>query len=76
MNKGYQIDQYFKVKVEKKYPWPCPSDPNRMLDLYFDDVLTGSNGKYTCHTGLMKCNIILQDDEVEFVTKPVTLVMM
>ena len=74
MGYKFSIDQYYKIKKEAEYPWPCTDEPNRKITLFTDDVLTKSDdGTYTKHTGLCCCNIQLKDNEVEFIDDPVHL---
>jgi hypothetical protein len=78
MSRDFVVEGAVKVKVHKKYPWPCQDEPFRTLELFTDDVLTKNpeTGKYTCHTGLCCINIILRDDEVEPWGRDVTLRML
>lgn len=64
-----------RVKTEGLYPWPCGSDPDRMIKIYADDVLTKNpeTGKYMKQTGLGCFNIVLKDDEVQPLEKDVHL---
>jgi hypothetical protein len=74
----FTIKDYYQVKRDGDYPWPCGPDPDRTIRLHTDDVLTKSeNGSFTKHTGLGCLNIRLTDDEVNhYETDTVTLEMM
>ena len=77
MGYKFTINGGVKVKKEGEYPWPWSGDENRKIMLYEDDVLTKSeNGKYMKHTGVGCFDIILEDNEVEPIGKPVKLVML
>jgi len=68
------IKDGFRVKAEGEYPWPWTGNKNRTIKLFTDDVLTKeAGGKYMKHTGLGCLNIILRDDQVEPIGKPVDL---
>lgn len=71
----FTISEYYRVKTEKEYPWPCASEPNRMLTIYTDDVLTKDPklGTYMKHTGLGTFGHVIPDEDLEFVTKPINL---
>jgi hypothetical protein len=59
------VGKYLKVKENKKYPWPYDGNPNRTIKLFTDDVLTkGPEGKYTKHTGICCCNIIIPEEDL------------
>ena len=73
---SYNVTGYYRVKVHKKYPAPCEPEPNRLYEIFTDDVLTKDEkrGTYTIHTGLMLMGIVLADNEVEFVPGTAQLV--
>jgi len=75
MGYNFKFDEYYVVKKEGEYPWPCASQPDRTIELFTDDVLTGSNGKFTKHTGICCTNILLTKNQVEFIKKQVKLSM-
>jgi hypothetical protein len=64
----FKIDGYCKIKHEKKeYPWPCKSEPERLITIYGDDILTSSDGKtYMKHTGLGCFGIEIPKEDVIF----------
>ena len=64
---------HYKVKEAKVYPWPCSRTPDRTIEIFPDDVLTGKNGCYTKHTGLCCFNIRIPDADVVLVKKPIKL---
>ena len=68
MGYDFKIDGYYKIKhKEKEYPWPCDSEPNRMITIFDDDILTSSDGtSYMKHTGLGCFGIIIPEEDVVF----------
>ncbi len=67
MGYNFSVKGYYTIKhSEKKYPWPCPSEPNRTITLFNDDVLTGDGGKntYMKHTGLGCFGIIVPEEDL------------
>lgn len=77
MGYRYTISEYYKIKsIDKEYPWPCQSSPNRVIKLFSDDVLTKSeDGTYMKQTGLGCFGIIIPDADVEHITSPINLVL-
>ena len=73
---GYKLKGYYRVKEKGTFPWPCPAEPQRTLDLRPDDVLTKGDAGYTKHTGLMMTGILVPDEAVEWVDKTVGLTLM
>lgn len=72
MGYKFTINEGWKVKVDGKYPWPCKQYPDRMIELFTDDVLTqdATTKLYTVHTGVCCFGIVLNDDQVEPIGKP------
>ena len=65
---------WYRVNTDKIYPWPCKSDPNRIIDIYTDDVLTKQdNGLYQKHTGLGCLDIVIPDEDVKLQDKDINL---
>ena len=74
MGYQYRLLEYYKVKQDKVYPWPCSLDKNRTLEIFTDDVLSRQkDGTYVCHTGIMKVDIHIPDDDVELIKTPTML---
>ena len=75
MGYDFTIKDWYKIKHKQKaYPWPCESDPKRIIALFDDDVLTKTeNGKYMKHTGLCCFDIPIPDDDVIVQDEPADL---
>ena len=77
MGYNFIIKNGFRVKQDGEYPWPCPSDPNRTITLFTDDVLTKEeDGKFMKQTGLGCFGIILTEDQVVPIEKEVKMRML
>lgn len=78
MGYSFTINNGVRPKVAGIYPWPCADLPDRTIELFTDDVLTKdpTTGLYMKHTGLGCFNIVLTDEQVEPVGKPVGLQML
>lgn len=77
MGRHFTIEGGVRPKAAGRYPWPCSGEPNRTIELLTDDVLTKSeDGTYMVHTGLGCFGIVLKDEEVEPIGKPVGLQML
>jgi len=73
----FTIRNGFKVKKDGTYPCPTKNNPNQTVKLFTDDVLTKEDDdKYMRHTGIGRYGIVLTDDEVEPIKKPVKLRVM
>ena len=77
MGYRFNIKNYYKVKKEGQYPWPCKGYADRTIELFNDDVLTkdSEDGTFMKHTGLGCVGIILKDDEVYYVPETARLQM-
>lgn len=66
---SYSIKDYYKVKKEGEYDWPCKMFPKRKIKIYPDDILTKCElGSFTKHTGLACIGIIINPEDVEHFT--------
>lgn len=73
--RDFSIKGYYKVNKKGHYPAPCEPEPNRLYELFADDVLTRlPDGTYVVHTGVMLRGIVLKDNEVTFFPGTVQLV--
>lgn len=67
MSYNFKVTGYYTVKKDGKYPWPCKPDPDRLFNLYTDDILCKmDNGEYSKQTGLGTFGHLLTEDEVTF----------
>ena len=75
MGYDFKVESWYKIKdKEKKYPWPCKSEPDRLITIYDDDVLTKNrDGTYFKHTGLGCFGIRIPDEDVIPQEKPAHL---
>jgi hypothetical protein len=74
MGYTYRLNEYYKVKKNGEYPWPCPSEKDRNIELFTDDIFTkNENGTFMKETGLGCFGIVLQEDQVELIKKPIRL---
>ena len=74
MGYDFTIKNGFRPKAAGSYPWPCKDLPKRTIDLFTDDVLTKSeDGTWMKHTGLGCLRIVLTDEQVEPIGKPINL---
>jgi len=74
MGYSYEIKNYYKVKEDGSYPWPCQMDKDRTIELFTDDVLVKQeNGTYIKHTGLCCFGIILTPKQVKRVKEKTVL---
>ena len=76
---GYQFEMsnYYKVKEDKTYPWPCAADPNRTIEIFDDDVLTeDKDGTFTKHTGLCCIHIQIPKEDLIFEEGPTRFQML
>ena len=73
----FAVENGVRVVVDGQYPWPCPTQPNRSIVLSTTDILTRSDdGTYMKHTGMGCFGIVLKEDEITTVKRPVTLQVM
>ena len=76
MGYTFEIDNYYQVKKDGEYPWPCATEKDRKIELFTDDVLTkGDDGLFTVHTGICCFGIVLKKEEVKFVKEKSKLQM-
>lgn len=75
MGYDFKIKDYYKIKAEKKdFPWPCKSEPERMITLYDDDILTKSaDGTYMKQTGIGCFGIMIPDEDVSHFDDEISL---
>lgn len=74
MGYDFTIKHGFRPMADGQYPWPCASLPMRTIELFTDDVLSKcEDGTYMKHTGLGCLHIVLTDEQVEPIGKPVNL---
>jgi len=64
-----EVGDYQKVYVDKKYPWPCISHPNRIIQIYGGDndpdvLQRTSSGVFTCITGVCKVGILIPEEDI------------
>ena len=73
-----KIGWHYRVKKDGEYPAPCRADPDRLYQLFTDDVLTKNekDGTYMIHTGIGLWGLVLKDDEVERVHSDQHLVLL
>ena len=78
MGYSFTIQNGFRPKANGHYPWPCANLPDRTIKLFTDDVLTkdAKTGNYMKHTGIGCTNIVLTDEQIEPIGKPVDLWML
>lgn len=74
MGYDFTIKNGFHPKADGRYPWPCKDRPNRTIELFTDDVLSKQpDGTWMKHTGLGCGHIVLTDEQVEPIGKPINL---
>ena len=68
----YKVPECYFIKYKsKEYPWPCELNPDRVIELFHDDVLTlADDGTFTCHTGVAKMHIPIPLEDVRLSTEP------
>lgn len=77
MGYDFHIDGWYSIKDDqKKYPWPCVSEPSRKIRIFSGDVLTHlGDGTFMKHTGLGCTNIIIPEEDLIHHESRVNLVM-
>lgn len=64
MGYDYELFNYYTVKKQKKYPWPCEPQPDRMIEVWPEDVLTRTGPNvYDMQTGIYKIGLQIPDED-------------
>ena len=60
---------FYRLKHEyhgNEYPWPCGPHPDRVYELFDNDIFTKSkDGTYSKHTGLGTFGHVIPDDHLD-----------
>ena len=63
----FQLDGFYHVKKEKRYRWPCDSEPDRTTIIFPLDMLSKeSDGIYNKQNGIYMSGILIPDSDVIF----------
>jgi hypothetical protein len=74
MGYDFIVKNAFRPKGEVTVPWPCKDEPERMLRLFPDDVLTKQpNGLWSRQTGLGLIDIHAKEEDLEPIPDDVNL---
>jgi len=76
MSYSYKVMQYYQVKKDGQYPWPCKDNKKRTIELFSHDILSkNTDGTFFRHTGIGCFGIILKKNQVQLFKKPAELVV-
>lgn len=70
MGYDYTVKDFYQVKDSKEYPWPCPSNKDRKVEVFASDILWKTKeGVYDMETGIYKIGILIPDEDVKLHTE-------